>query len=55
MGIDVLKPSIQSKPRLRVRFGLTIKKYDFASPPYKLEVNGKAIHGKTMGQKNRRN
>ena len=30
-------------------------KYDFTSPPAKVGVKGKAIHGKTIGQIDKRN
>ena len=44
-GSDIINPSIISKPRLCVMFGSTMLKYAFTSPPYKVGVKGKAIHG----------
>ena len=48
-GSDIINPSISSKPRLCVRFGLTMLKYAFTFPPPKVGVKVKAIHGHTTG------
>ena len=44
-GSNIINPSILIKPRLRVRFGSTIMKYAFTSPPPKVEMEGKEMHG----------
>ena len=43
----IVKPSIPSKPRLHVRFGLTMINWAFTLPPPKAEVSGKSIHRQT--------
>ena len=48
--INIVKPSIKNKPRLRARFGLTMVKYTFTSLPPKLEMKCKAIHGQKLTQ-----
>ena len=49
-GSDIVNPLIPSKPRLYARFGLNMMKCKFTSPPTKVGVKGKAIHGHIMRQ-----
>ena len=37
------------KARLRARFGSTTNKYEFKSPPPKMEAKVNTIHGQNMG------
>ena len=50
-GSNIVNLSILSKPRLCTRFGLTMIKYAFMSPPPKVEVKVKEININTTGQK----
>ena len=47
MGDDIVNLSIQSKPSLQVRLGLTIK-YDFPSPTTKVGVKKKELQGQMV-------
>ena len=48
-GSNIVNLSIPSKPRLRTRFGWTMMKYTFKSPPPKLEMKGKMIDRNITG------
>ena len=47
--INIVKPIISSKPRVRVGFGRTMMEYEFMSPSTKVEVKGEYIYGQMMG------
>ena len=51
-GSNIVNSSIPIKPSLRVRFGWTMIKYVFMSPPPKVEVKGRSIYGHTNVQTN---
>ena len=48
-GGDIVKPIISIKPRLNVRFGLTMMKYAFKSPPTKVGLKVNMINVQTTG------
>ena len=53
-GSDSVNPLVPSKPMLHTRFGLTMMKYDFTSPPTKVGVKEKGLHGQKTGKINRK-
>ena len=50
---DIVNPSVTSKPKLNAGVVLTMMMYNCVSPPPKVGVKGKAIHGQIMGHTDR--
>ena len=51
---NIVNHSIPGKPRLHARFGWTMIKYAFMSPPTKREIEGKVINIQTLVHTGRR-